>query len=186
MARESRGEKARRQILDLNISGLTDAEIARNLGVNRSTVGRWRKGQTSPRKGGKGGNLTRLWKRTDKALGEGGRVNLSSFFRRVWVLKGEAQLPLTLGTPPTYSWPPTAAVWITAYFSDWVLSNGQNWNDVDTEKSLKVDLALGENGAAGLESALLEAMAKLVTSKGDDFRVEYVEMRDVILKRGMN
>lgn len=186
MVRESRGEKARRQIMDLNISGLSNAEIARQIGVNRSQLTRWRSGQTSPRKGGKGGNLTRLWNRTNKVLGEGGRVNLSSFFRRVWVYKGEAQLPLTISTPPSYSWPPTAAVWITAYFSDWVLTNGQNWNDVDTEKSLKVDLSLGENGASGLEDALLAAMNKLVTSKGDDYRVDYVKMRDVVLKRGKN
>jgi len=185
MARESRGEKARRQIADLKASGFSFAEIGRQIGKDRSTVMRWAKGTTSPRKG-TGGNLTRLWRRTDKALGEGGRVNLSGFFRQVWVLKGEAQLPLALDPPPTYSWPPTAAVWITAYFSDWVLSNGQNWNDVDTEKSLKVDLSLGENGASGLEAALLEAMSKLVTSKGDDFRVEYAKMSYVILKRGKN
>tara|TARA_R110002012_G_scaffold119092_2_gene268070 strand:- start:318 stop:851 length:534 start_codon:yes stop_codon:yes gene_type:complete len=177
MARESRGEKARRQILDLNISGLTDAEIARNLGVNRSTVGRWRKGQTSPRKGGKGGNLTRLWKRTDKALGEGGTVNLTSFFRRVWVQDGEAQLPLTIQPLPTYSFPPNAPVYMLAIFSDWINSLGENWGD----KVLRVNLNLGETGGDKITTALFDAMAAQA-----NYPLVYARVDFVLLRRGAN
>lgn len=177
MARESRGEKARRQITDLNISGLSDAEIGRRLGVNRSTVGRWRKGQTSPRKGGKGGNLTRLWKRTDKALGEGGTVNLTSFFRRVWVQDGEAQLPLTIQPLPTYSFPPNAPVFMLAKFSDWILETGENWPD----KSLRANLNLGETGGDKITTALIDAM--LAQS---NYPLIYARMDFVLLTWGKN
>lgn len=177
MARESRGEKARRQIIDLNISGLSDAEIARRLGVNRSTVGRWRKGQTSPRKGGKGGNLTRLWKRTDKALGEGGTVNLTSFFRRVWVQDGEAQLPLTIQPLPTYSFPPNAPVYMLAIFSDWILETGENWPD----KVLRVNLNVGDTGGDKITTALLEAMAAQA-----NYPLVYARLDFVLLRRGAN
>ena len=177
MARESRGEKARRQITDLNISGLSDAEIGRRLGVNRSTVGRWRKGQTSPRKGGKGGNLTRLWKRTDKALGEGGTVNLTSFFRRVWVQDGEAQLPLTIQPLPTNSFPPNAPVYMLAIFSDWILETGENWPD----KVLRVNLNLGETGGDKITTALLDAMAAQA-----NYPLVYARLDFVLLRRGAN
>lgn len=185
MARESRGDKARRQIQDLNLSGMTDADIGRAINRNRSTVGRWRKGQTDPRKG-QGGGLTRLWKRATKQIGKGGTVDLTSFFRRVWVRRFEAIFPLNLRTVPTYNFPPNAPVWITAYFSDWVLENGQNWNTGFLAKSLRVDLRLGENGVAGLERELIAAMKKIVKSKGDDYRVKYARIRDVLLKRGKN
>ena len=82
MARESRGDKARRQIRDLNAAGLSNAEIARQIGVNRSQITRYKKGETSPRKGGKGRKLTYLWKRTQKTIGKGGVVNFASFFSR--------------------------------------------------------------------------------------------------------
>lgn len=177
MARESRGEKARRQIIDLNISGLSDAEIGRRLGVNRSTVGRWRKGQTSPRKGGKGGNLTRLWKRTDKALGEGGTVNLTSFFRRVWVQDGEAQLPLTIQPLPTYSFPPNAPVYMLAIFSDWILQTGENWPD----KVLRANLNVGDTGGDKITTALLEAMATQA-----NYPLVYARLDFVLLRRGAN
>jgi hypothetical protein len=177
MARESRGEKARRQIIDLNISGLSDAEIGRRLGVNRSTVGRWRKGQTSPRKGGKGGNLTRLWKRTDKALGEGGTVNLTSFFRRVWVQDGEAQLPLTIQPLPTYSFPPNAPAYMLAIFSDWILETGENWPD----KVLRVNLNVGDTGGDKITTALLEAMAAQA-----NYPLVYARLDFVLLRRGAN
>ena len=176
MARESRGEKARRQIIDLNISGLTDAEIARRIGVNRSTVGRWRKGQTEPRKN-RGGGLTRLWKRTDKALGEGGTVNLTSFFRRVWVKDGEAQLPLTIQPLPTYSFPPNAPVYMLAIFSDWILETGENWPD----KVLRVNLNLGETGGDKITTALLDAMAAQA-----NYPLVYARLDFVLLRRGAN
>ncbi len=177
MARESRGEKARRQILDLNISGLSDAEIGRRIGVNRSTVGRWRKGETEPRKGGKGGNLTRLWKRSDKALGEGGTVNLTSFFRRVWVQDGEARLPLTIQPLPTYSFPTNAPVYMLAIFSDWILETGENWPD----KVLRVNLNLGENGGDKITNALLDAMAAQA-----NYPLIYARIDFVLLRRGKN
>ena len=177
MARESRGEKARRQILDLNISGLSDAEIGRRIGVNRSTVGRWRKGETEPRKGGKGGNLTRLWKRTDKALGEGGTVNLTSFFRRVWVQDGEAQLPLTIQPLPTYSFPTNAPVFMLAKFSDWILETGENWPD----KSLRTNLNLGETGGDKITNALLDAMAAQA-----NYPLIYARIDFVLLSWGKN
>ena len=176
MARESRGEKARRQIIDLHISGLTDAEIARRIGVNRSTVGRWRKGQTEPRKN-RGGGLTRLWKRTDKALGEGGTVNLTSFFRRVWVKDGEAQLPLTIQPLPTYSFPPNAPVYMLAIFSDWILETGENWPD----KVLRVNLNLGETGGDKITTALLNAMAAQA-----NYPLVYARLDFVLLRRGAN
>jgi len=177
MARESRGEKVRRQITDLRISGLTDAEISREIGVNRSTVGRWRKGETEPRKGGKSGNLTRLWKRTDKALGEGGTVNMTSFFRRVWVQDGEAQLPLTVEPLPTYSFPTNAPVYMLAIFSDWILDTGENWPD----KVLRVNLNLGDDGGNNITQALLEAMAAQA-----NYPLVYARMETVLLRRGLN
>lgn len=186
MARESRGEKARRQILDLNISGLSDAQIARDLGVNRSTVGRWRKGQTSPKKGGKGGKLTRLWKRTDKRLGEGGTVNLTSFYRRVWVSKGQPQLPLALETPPTYSWPANAPVSIMATFSSWI----HRYPEGEVDFAPKVlsstfrdseSLSRGSNGESALTDALIQAMTST-----QNYPLIYAEMSAVLLKWGKN
>jgi transcriptional regulator with XRE-family HTH domain len=186
MARESRGEKARRQIQDLNVSGLTDAQIARDLGVNRSTVGRWRKGETSPRKGGKGGKLTRLWKRTDKRLGEGGTVNLTSFYRRIWVEKGEPQLPLALETPPTYSWPPNAPVSIMATFSDWVFQYPEG--DVNVRDKVlsstfggSDNLERGDNGEEALTDALLKAIAAAAS-----YPLVYARMSAVLLRWGKN
>ncbi len=176
MARESRGEKAQRMIQDLNISGISNAEIARIIGKNRSTVGRWLKGQTSPRKG-TGGRLTRLWKRSDKALGEGGTVNLTSFFRRVWVQDGEAQLPLTVEPLPTYSFPTNSPVYMLAIFSDWILDTGENWPD----KVLRTNLNLGEDGGNNITQALLEAMAAQ-----SNYPLIYARMETVLLRRGMN
>lgn len=185
MARESRGEKARRQIIDLNISGLTDAEIARRIGVNRSTVGRWRKGQTEPRKN-RGGGLTRLWKRTDKALGEGGTVNLSSFFRRVWVQNGEAQLPLTIQPLPTYSWPTNAPVSIVAKMSNWELASGANWGDKMLSSTFSGSPAMirGSTGEDEITEALLIAMEAMTA--GSDDPLIYASMEFVLLRRGKN
>ena len=176
MARESRGEKARRQIADLKASGFSFAEIGRQIGKDRSTVMRWAKGTTSPRKG-TGGNLTRLWKRTDKALGEGGTVNLTSFFRRVWVQDGEAQLPLTIQPLPTYSFPPNAPVYMLAIFSDWILETGENWPD----KVLRVNLNLGETGGDKITTALLDAMAAQA-----NYPLVYARLDFVLLRRGAN
>jgi len=177
MARESRGDKARRQITDLNISGLSDAEIGRRIGVNRSTVGRWRKGETEPRKGGKGGRLTRLWKRTDKDLGEGGTVNLTSFFRRIWVKDGEPQLPLTIQPLPTYQYPNNAPVYMLAIFSDWIIETGENWPD----KVLRANLNAGETGEERITDALLGAMANQKS-----YPLIYARMETVLLRRGAN
>jgi len=176
MARESRGEKARRQIADLKASGFSFAEIGRQIGKDRSTVMRWAKGTTSPRKG-TGGSLTRLWKRTDKALGEGGTVNLTSFFRRVWVQDGEAQLPLTIQPLPTYSFPPNAPVYMLAIFSDWILETGENWPD----KVLRVNLNVGDTGGDKITTALLEAMAAQA-----NYPLVYARLDFVLLRRGAN
>ena len=46
--REAVSGRVQNKIDDLHYSGFTDAEIGRRLGVNRSTVGRWGKGQTIP------------------------------------------------------------------------------------------------------------------------------------------
>ena len=46
--REAVSGRVQAKIADLHYSGFTDAEIGRRLGVNRSTVGRWGKGQTIP------------------------------------------------------------------------------------------------------------------------------------------
>ena len=40
--------RVQERISELNYSGFSNAEIARRMGVNRSTVGRWGKGQTVP------------------------------------------------------------------------------------------------------------------------------------------
>jgi len=176
MARESRGEKARRQIADLKASGFSFAEIGRQIGKDRSTVMRWAKGTTSPRKG-TGGSLTRLWKRTDKALGEGGTVNLTSFFRRVWVKDGEAQLPLTIQPLPTYSFPPNAPVYMLAIFSDWILQTGENWPD----KVLRVNLNVGDTGGDKITTALLDAMAAQA-----NYPLVYARLDFVLLRRGAN
>jgi transcriptional regulator with XRE-family HTH domain len=176
MARESRGEKARRQIADLKASGFSFAEIGRQIGKDRSTVMRWAKGTTSPRKG-TGGSLTRLWKRTDKALGEGGTVNLTSFFRRVWVKDGEAQLPLTIQPLPTYSFPPNAPVYMLAIFSDWILETGENWPD----KVLRVNLNVGDTGGDKITNALLDAMAAQA-----NYPLVYARLDFVLLRRGAN
>ena len=182
MARESRGEKARRQIIDLKASGFSFAEIGRQIGKDRSTVMRWAKGTTSPRKG-TGGGLTRLWKRTDKALGEGGTVNLSSFFRRVWVLKGEAQLPLTLGPLPTYSWPTNAPVSIMAKMSNWELESGANWGDkiLSSTFSGSASMIQGSTGEDEITDALVKALAEMVYDP-----VEYASMDFVLLRWGKN
>jgi len=176
MARESRGEKARRQIADLKASGFSFAEIGRQIGKDRSTVMRWAKGTTSPRKG-TGGSLTRLWKRTDKALGEGGTVNLTSFFRRVWVKDGEAQLPLTIQPLPTYSFPPNAPVYMLAIFSVWILQTGENWPD----KVLRVNLNVGDTGGDKITTALLDAMAAQA-----NYPLVYARLDFVLLRRGAN
>jgi len=162
MARESRGDKARRQIRDLNAAGLSNAEIARRIGVNRSQITRYKKGETSPRKGGKGRNLTLLWKRTQKVIGQGGTVNLTSFFRRIWVKDGEPILPLAIEPIPTYSWPTNAPISIVATFSDWILDIdgiGQvNYPDQILSSTFRESdsMSLGDTGEGQLESALLE------------------------------
>jgi hypothetical protein len=185
MARESRGDKARRQIIDLNISGLSDAEIGRRIGVNRSTVGRWRKGETKPRKGGKGGRLTRLWKRTDKVLGQGGTVNLTSFFRRIWVKDGEPQLPLTIQTLPTYQFPNNAPVYVLAKFSDWIVDFPQygveNWNDKMLRANIKSD-----SDIEGLLSSELIGAIKTIRRESADGKVIFARMEFVLLRRGAN
>lgn len=174
MARESRGDKARRQIIDLRVSGFTDAEIARRIGVNRSTVGRWRKGETSPKKRG-GVKLSNLWKRTDKVLGEGGTVNLTSFFRRIWVNDGEPQLPLATSPLPTYQFPNNAPVYMLAIFSDWIIETGENWPD----KVLRANLNSNETGEEKITTALLDAMLAQA-----NYPLIYARMQTVLLRRG--
>jgi len=180
MARESRGERAQRMIQDLNISGISNAEIARIIGKNRSTVGRWAKGQTSPRKG-TGGGLTRLWKRTSKVLGPGGTVSLTSFFRKVWVKDGEPILPLSIEPLPTYSWPSNAPVSIVAYMKDWVVSTGANWPDKVLSSTFKGSdsMTLGSTGEPEITDALLKAISEMKYNP-----LEYASIRDVLLRRG--
>ena len=186
MARESRGLKARRQIADLNASGFTNADIAREINRNRSTVGRWAEGQTSPRKG-TGGALTRLWKRVAKVLGPGGTVNLTSFFRRVWVLDKQAILPLAIESLPTYSWPPNAAVSISAHFSDWVVDYGGdkgliNIRDKVLSSTFKgaMSMKINSTGEPEITDALLKAL-----EAQKSYPVEYARIDFVLLRRGV-
>lgn len=176
MARESRGDKARRQIIDLRISGLSDAEIARRIGKSRQTVYRWRTRRSEPRKRG-GARLSRLWKRTDKVLGEGGTVNLTSYFRRIWVKDGEPQLPLAIQPLPTYSFPNNAPVYMLAIFSDWILITGENW----TDKVLRANLNLGDTGGERITSALFAAM-----EAQKNYPLIFARIETVLLRRGAN
>tara|TARA_R100000734_G_C3314586_1_gene106212 strand:+ start:260 stop:823 length:564 start_codon:yes stop_codon:yes gene_type:complete len=186
MARETRSERAIRQIADLNASGISDAEIARRIGVNRSTIGRWRKGEVSPKKRGKGGRLTRLWNRSDKVIGAGGTVNLTSFFRRVWVKDGEPILPLAIKPLPTYSWPQNAPVSIIANFSSWIheVDGGQVEYAPKTLSSTFRDsdsLTLGDTGEGQMTDALLEYMQRTA-----NYPLIFARMEFVLLRRGEN
>ena len=188
MARESRGDKARRQIRDLNAAGLSNAEIARQIGVNRSQITRYKKGETSPRKGGKGRNLTLLWKRTQKTIGKGGVVNLTSFFRRVWVRNYEPILPLAIEPLPTYSWPRNAPVSIQANFSKWiVVLNGEEQNRKDQILSSNFmasdQFQPNTTGEALLESLLLEYINRV---KQYDGKLKEAVMSDVLIRWGSN
>jgi len=184
MARESRSEKAIRQIADLNASGISDAEIARRIGVNRSTIGRWRKGEVSPKKRGKGGRLTRLWNRSDKVIGAGGTVNLTSFFRRVWVKDGQPILPLAIKPLPTYSWPANAPVSIMAKFDSWIhkVDGGEVQYAPKTLSSTFRDsfqMNVGQTGEENLEDALFDYIQQTA-----NYPLDYAHMEYVLLKRG--
>ena len=180
MTRESRGAKARQQIIDLNIAGLSDAEIGRRIGKNRSTVGRWRKGETSPQKYG-GGGLSRLWNREEAAgrlkIGAGGTVNLTDFFRKVWVKDGEVVEPLNLSPVPSYSFPSNAAVSIIAKFSDWLLITGENWPD----KTIVANVSIGSNGVSEITSALYDAM-----ERQKNYPLIFARISFVLMRRGAN
>ena len=188
MARESRGDKARRQIRDLNAAGLSNAEIARQMGVNRSQITRYKKGETSPRKGGKGRNLTLLWKRTQKTIGKGGVVNLTSFFRRVWVKNYEPILPLAIEPLPTYSWPRNAPVSIQANFSDWVLivdGIGEvNYKDQILSSNFRESESMvsGATGEGLLEQMLFDYIEKTKRYQ----KLKYARMSQVLLRWGSN
>ena len=192
MARESRGDKARRQIRDLNAAGLSNAEIARQMGVNRSQITRYKKGETSPRKGGKGRNLTLLWKRTQKTIGKGGVVNLTSFFRRVWVKDYEPILPLAIEPLPTYSWPRNAPVSIQANFKDWiVVITEEDGTEIEQNRP---DQILSSNfmeadqfqpNTTG-EALLQKELEAYIARHGSYLRLKRAVMSDVLIRWGSN
>ena len=101
-------------------------------------------------------------KRTQKVIGPGGTVNLTSFFRKVWVKDGEPILPLTIEPLPTYSWPTNAPISIVATFSDWILDidgiGEVNYPDQILSSTFRGSdsLSLGDTGEGQLESALTE------------------------------
>jgi len=187
MARESRGEKARRQIRDLNAAGLSNAEIARRIGVNRSQITRYKKGETSPRKGGKGRKLTYLWKRTQKTIGKGGVVDLTSFFRRVWVNNYEPILPLAIEPLPSYTWPNNAPVSIQANFSEWIV-------EVDGIEQNRPDMILSSNfmssqqfeaGTTG-EALLQNELFTYIERNSNYLRLKRAVMSSVLIRWGSN
>lgn len=187
MARESRGEKARRQIRDLNAAGLSNAEIARRIGVNRSQITRYKKGETSPRKGGKGRKLTYLWKQTQKTIGKGGVVDLTSFFRRVWVDNYEPILPLAIEPLPTYTWPNNAPVSIQANFSEWIV-------EVDGVEQNRPDQILSSNfmssqqfeaGTTG-EALLRNELFAYIERNNNYLRLKRAVMSNVLIRWGSN
>jgi len=188
MGRESRGERARRQLKDLRASGFSDAEIANSLGLNRSTVFRTRTGRTEPAKGGYGRRLTFLYNRVNRnvglTLGEGGIVNLTGLFRRIWVQGGDIQTPLNLDPVPNYQFPNNAPVWVNAYFSEWRLNNGENYSTKYEEKSLKCELTQGQDIPTSLESCLSDAMSRIEGSRNNDIKLDKAVMSAVLLKRG--
>ena len=105
------------RLRDLRAQGLSYAQLARELGVDRSTVSRWAAGKRTPDARTRE-RIYGRWRRRDKTLrNPGARVDLSGYFRRVWFENGAIASPLNYRNVPPYGFPSSAAVVLTIRFT---------------------------------------------------------------------
>ena len=102
----------RARLKDLQDSYGSYAELARSMGVNRSTVARWAAGTRKPSKRDRN-RINDRWRRSSKKLRkEGAVVDISSYFRNLWY-DGRVNSPLNFRNIPAWDFPNDAAVKVT-------------------------------------------------------------------------
>ena len=112
------------RLRDLRAQGLSYAQLARELGVDRSTVSRWAAGKRTPDARTRERVYGR-WRRRDKTLrNPGARVDLSGYFRRVWFENGSIATPFNYRNVPPYGFPNNAGVVITVRFELTLVDEG--------------------------------------------------------------
>lgn len=149
------------RLKDLRAQGLSYAQLARELGVDRSTVSRWASGKRTPDARTRERVYGR-WRRRDKTLrNPGARVDLSSYFRRIWYENGAIQAPLNYRTIPPYGFPSSAAVVLTLRFSATISDVG----GIETlETTINETYAPGGDIGAIVESRFADYVSKAATS----------------------
>lgn len=177
----ARGPLAQSRISDLRIAGLSYSQIAKSTGVTPTTIKSWESGKTSPRNQYKAANLGRLWTRTRKttglSIGPSGRVNLTRYFRQVWIREEVPQLPLDLKEPPRYRFPNESRVNITARFSIWIIRGPAGEERIE-DKFFSATVRPGSNGVSEITFKLLQ-----VIEQHKNYPVKFAKMETVVLRR---
>lgn len=163
------------RLKDLRAEGLSYADLARQLGVDRSTVSRWASGKRTPPANVRERVYSR-WRRRDKRLRNAGAVvDLSAYFRRIW-FDGAPNLPLAYRRVPLYDFPASAAVVVTSRFTlEFIDVGGFESN----EGSFNVTIEPNQDIGAAVEERFLEFVLKAQTSFR---RLLKVRMEAVVLR----
>ena len=159
------------RIRDLKGSGVSYAEIARSLGVNRSTVMRWAKGQTRPTLSkNQREKIYRKWRKAPKSLrNSGANVSLDEYFKRVWYDSNGLNLPLNYRPIPNYDFPNQASVRVLAVFNASIVDEGGFSKD---EYAFQITLNPNQNIALAVQNKFFDWFNKAQTSFTRILRVE--------------
>lgn len=170
------------RLKDLRAEGLSYAELASRLKVDRSTVSRWASGKRTPSANMRERVYSR-WRRLDKRLRNAGAVvDLSGYFRRIWFDDGAPNLPLAYRRVPPYDFPPSAAVVVTSRFTIEFIDDG---GFESNEGALNVTIEPNQDIGAAVQERFLEFVVKAqspTTAGGSDLRLLKVKMEAVVLR----
>lgn len=148
------------RLKDLRAGGLSYAELARQLGVDRSTISRYASGKRNAPADVRE-KIYRRWRRTDKTLrNPGAVVDLSNYFRRIW-FDGTPNLPLAYRNVPPYGFPPSAPVVITSRFTFEIIDVG---GFEKNEGSFNVNIEPNGDIGEAVQTRFLEFVEKAQTS----------------------
>lgn len=150
------------RLKDLRAEGVSYAQIGRDLGVSRSLVSRWAKGERTPSRN-KRESIYRRWRKLDKRLrNKGATVNLTSYFRRVWVKNGVIQTPLNYRNIPSYDFPNNAGVRILVVFREIIVLNAiGEIQDFGEEPSIQTTLSPNQDIAQAVEQRFDEYVEQI-------------------------
>ena len=150
----------RSRLKDLQDSYGSYAELARSMGVNRSTVARWASGSRKPSKRDRN-RINDRWRRSSKKLRkEGAVVDISSYFRKLWY-NGRVNSPLNFRNIPSWDFPNDAGVVITWKVTAEIVDVG-GFEVLDVVRNVPIEPK--GNIAAAVQDSFEEWVGKAQTS----------------------